>query len=281
MGRAALLQMASGPDPEGNLQVVRERLTTLVERGPDLVLTPENALVLGGPEDYRRVAEPLGEGPLQAEMAGLARRHRIWLGVGSFPIRDPAGDLRATLLLYGPDGALRAHYEKLHLFDVEVAGDRGGEAFRYRESDSYRPGDREVVVETPLGPMGLSICYDLRFPGLYAHLRELGAAVLAVPAAFTRATGEAHWELLLRARAVETQCHVLAAAQGGKHPDGRETWGHSMAVDPWGRVLAVAGPDDPGVVVDLDPAETLRIRASMPLGEHARHRARRGEHFEG
>ncbi len=263
--------MNSGPDPGANLEALSGLLRGI--RGPEvgLVVTPENALVLGSTEDYRAAAEELGQGPVQVELAGLARRHSVWLWVGSFPVRSEDGRLGATSLVFDDSGRLRAHYRKLHLFDVEVAGDRDGRSHRYRESDAFAPGDREVVVETPLGRVGATICYDLRFPGLFTRLRSLGAEMLVVPAAFTRATGEAHWELLLRARAVETQCFVLAPAQGGKHPDGRETWGHSMAVDPWGRVLGSLDREPGILTVELDRAEIGRVRSAMPLSEHARH----------
>ena len=182
-------------------------------------------------------------------------------------MRAEDGEVYATSLLYDDQGALAAHYEKQHLFDVEVAGDRS-----YRESDAYARGRREVVAETPLGKLGLTICYDLRFPQLFHQLRHAGAELMAVPAAFTRLTGEAHWEVLLRARAIETQCFVLAPAQGGSHDDGRETWGHAMAVDPWGRVLGVAAPGIGALVVDLDRSELDAVRGRMPVAEHRRYR---------
>lgn len=271
MVRVALVQMTSGPEPAGNLESLAGLLAGLPP-GVDLVLTPENTLVLGGTEAYRSAAEPLGEGPSQAALAGLARRCGSWLSVGSHPIRAADGRVHATTLVFDAQGTRRAHYEKLHLFDVEVAGDRGGEPYRYMESDAFAPGGREVVVETPAGRVGLAICYDLRFPGLFTRLRGAGAQLLAVPAAFTRTTGEAHWEVLLRARAIETQCFVLAPAQVGTHPDGRETYGHSMVVDPWGRILDRA-PAGPGLrVVELDLARLDEVRARMPLALHARHR---------
>lgn len=274
LDRVALIQMNSGPDPEANLADLSHRLRGLKQAHPDLraVFTPENALVLGRTRDYQSAAEPLGAGPCQEAVAALAREHSLWILLGSLPIRGEDGGLRATSLLYDPGGDLQAHYEKLHLFDVEIPGDRDGKAFRYRESDAFRPGDREVVAESPVGRLGLSICYDLRFPSLFGRLRTLGAEVILVPAAFTEVTGEAHWETLLRARAVETQCFVLAPAQTGTHPDGRTTWGHSMAVDPWGRVLGVS-PEGPGeLVVSLDLEELRRVRRNMPVEEHRRYR---------
>lgn len=270
MSRVALVQMCSGPDPEENLAALGELLEGADLAGVDLVLTPENALVLGEPAVYGRAAEAPGDGPAQAGAAELARRHGVWLALGSFPLRGEGGGVHAASLLLDDTGARRATYEKLHLFDVEVAGDRGGAAFRYAESDAFRAGERVVTAMTPAGELGLAICYDLRFPPLFAALREAGAELLAVPAAFTYATGEAHWEVLLRARAIETQCFVLAAAQDGKHPDGRTTWGHSMAVDPWGKVLACAPPGPGVLVVDLDLGGLPDLRARMPVTSHAR-----------
>lgn len=276
MPRVALLQLTSGPDPATNLGALRALLEDLGGPTPAMIFTPENALVLGPPEEYTRVAEPLGDGPVQAEVAALARSVGTWLAVGSFPIRDPQGAVRATSLVYDGDGQLRAHYEKLHLFDVEVEGDRDGKAFAYRESDAFQPGDREVVLDSPAGALGLTICYDLRFPPLFANLRRRGAEVLAVPAAFTRVTGEAHWQTLLRARAIETQCYVLAPAQTGTHPDGRQTWGHTLAIDPWGAVLGVL-EEGPGVLqVDLDLERLAGVRARMPVADHARYRSQLG-----
>lgn len=269
--RVALLPLCSGPEPGPNLDAIAAGIAGLKDRGVAAVFTPENAACLGGPADYRRVAEPLGEGPVQARFAELARREGVWLAVGSFPIRAAGGGLRATSLLYDATGRRVAAYEKLHLFDVEVPGDRDGKPFRYAESDAYEPGGGEVLVDTPFGSLGLTICYDLRFPALFTSLRDRGAEVIAVPAAFTAVTGEAHWEVLLRARAIETQCFVLAAGQGGEHPDGRRTWGHSMAIDPWGRVLGVAVESGP-LVVDLDRGMLGDVRARMPLREHARYR---------
>jgi predicted amidohydrolase len=266
MTRAALLQMTSGSDFQANADALAARMADVAEAEPQLVLAPENALCLGPPSLYRERAEPLGEGPMQEHAATLAREHGTWLLLGSAPIRSEDGAVHATSLLYDGEGKLQAHYEKQHLFDVEVPGDRA-----YRESEAYDHGSREVVVDTPLGKLGLSICYDLRFPQLYHQLRHAGAELLAVPAAFTRITGEAHWEVLLRARAIETQCFVLAPAQGGTHDDGRETWGHACAVDPWGRVLGVAAPGTGALVVDLDRAELDKVRSRMPVAEHRRY----------
>lgn len=267
MTRAALLQMTSGSDFQANADALAQRLADVAEAQPQLVLAPENALCLGPPELYVERAEPLGEGPMQEHAAALASEHGTWLLLGSAPIRAEGGRIFATSLLYDDSGNLQAHYEKQHLFDVEVEGDRA-----YKESDAYSHGSREVVAETPIGPLGLSICYDLRFPQLYHQLRHAGAELLAVPAAFTRVTGEAHWEVLLRARAIETQCFVLAPAQGGTHDDGRETWGHACAIDPWGKVLGVAAPGTGALIVDLDRAELAAVRRRMPVADHRRYR---------
>jgi predicted amidohydrolase len=275
MPRVALVQLTSGPEVGPNLETLGTHLETLRrEHDPvDMIFTPENALVLGATTDYQRAAEPLEEGPTQIQVAQLAREHGLWLSLGSFPIREASGKLKATTLVYDNQGVLQAYYQKIHLFDVEVPGDRDGRAYSYRESDIFSEGHQEVLADTPVGKLGLSICYDLRFPALYTRLRELGAEALAIPAAFTQVTGQAHWEILLRARAIETQCYVLAPAQEGLHPDGRYTWGHSMVVDPWGRILAAAGAKESLLVTELDLQEIEQVRTRMPLAAHARFQA--------
>ena len=174
--------------------------------------------------------------------------------------------MTTTALLFDDQGCCRAHYDKLHMFDVEVADKHHS----YRESDTFRPGEEVKVVPTPFGNIGLSICYDVRFPQLYAALREQGADIIVVPAAFTKVTGQAHWDILLRARAVETQCWIVAAAQWGKHSRGRETWGHSMVIDPWGQVVACQKEGVGVLTADLDLDLCRTVRTNMPLVEHAR-----------
>jgi nitrilase len=211
--------------------------------------------------DKLAVREPDGEGPQQAFLARLARDHRIWVIGGTVPVAcgDP-GRVRSASLVYGPDGQRLARYDKIHLF----AFARGDE--NYDEAKTIEPGTTPAAFSLPCGRIGLSVCYDLRFPELYRSLGEL--ALIVVPAAFTATTGAAHWHLLLRARAVENQCYVLAAAQGGTHPGGRRTYGHSMLVDPWGTIVAECA-EGPGIVVgDVDPARLDEVRSQLPALAH-------------
>lgn len=267
-----LVQMNSGPNPEANLAWLRQELTPAspeTEESPWIFL-PENALALGTPDQIAGVAEPFGEGPCQEALSQLSKDLGAYLVVGSFPIEVPRGGREATCLVFDPQGVCQARYGKLHLFDVEVVGDRDGKDFSYRESDSYRPGLAPQLASLGGIQLGLSICYDLRFPGLFQFYRQEGAQVLSIPAAFTQVTGEAHWEVLLRARAIETQCFVVAAGQTGTHPDGRSTFGHSLVVDPWGKVLLDAGIE-PGVfALSLDLESLARVRARMPVAQHRR-----------
>ena len=265
---AAAVQMASGPHVDANLLEAGRLVAQAVEAGARLVVLPENFAFLGARErDKLAVREAEGEGPIQAFLSQQAARHGIWLVGGTIPLAtaDPSR-VRAACLLYGPDGKAVARYDKMHLFDVEVPD--SGE--RYTESETIEPGDGPVVAETPLGRVGLAVCYDLRFPELFRAMVDRGMELLAVPSAFTAVTGRAHWELLVRARAVENQCHVIAAAQGGYHVDGRETHGDSMIVDPWGTVLGRL-PRGAGIVVaDLDPERTREIRGRFPALAHRR-----------
>ncbi len=219
-----------------------------------------------GPEPERPgAAEPL-DGPTLARMAELARELRIDLLAGSVLEQGaPGGRLYNTSTLFGPDGQRRAVYRKIHLFDVDV-----GDGNTYRESDAVAPGGEVVVAETALGKLGMSVCYDLRFPELYRKHAERGATILAVPAAFTLMTGKDHWEVLLRARAIENQCYVIAPAQWGRHSEKRQTFGHALVVDPWGLVTAMV-PDREGIAVaELDAARLEQIRRDLPCLQHRR-----------
>lgn len=262
-----VLQLNSQPDWTPNRAAIGQLLASLPAARPALVLLPENFACLGSRDTYQALAEPLGDGPIQQQLAAWSREHDLWLVAGSLPTRI-AGEprLHTTTLLYDPQGQLRAHYHKIHLFDVDVADSHG----RYRESESFAPGEQAVVVETPFGGVGLSICYDVRFPELYRRLRAQGADILLVPAAFTAVTGAAHWQPLLQARAIENQCYVLAANQCGTHAGGRQTWGHSMIIDPWGEVRACQ-PETPGwQAIPLQPELLTRVRSTMPVLQHAR-----------
>ena len=197
--------------------------------------------------------------------ATLARKHKIWLHIGSLAIKVSPDRAANRSFLIDPKGEIVARYDKIHMFDVDLAD---GES--YRESRSYRAGDLAILADLPWGRLGLSVCYDLRFPALYRALAEAGASFLAIPSAFTRQTGEAHWNVLMRARAIENGCFVLAAAQGGTHENGRETYGHSIVVDPWGQVLAESEAE-PGVLfADIDPAAVAAARARIPSLQHGR-----------
>lgn len=267
MNRVAAIQMASGPNVEANLDEAGRLIEQAVEAGAELVGLPENFGLIGMHErDKLAHAEAEGEGPMQDFLSRTARRHGIWLVGGTVPLATPAGDrIRQSLLMYDPDGRQVARYDKMHLFDVRL---EGGET--YRESSTIEPGDTPAAVDTPLGRIGLTICYDLRFPELYRHLMEDGASILLVPSAFTKVTGRAHWEPLLRARAIENLAWVIAPAQGGYHANKRETWGHTMIVDPWGAVMAEQESGSGAVVADLDPDRLANTRRNFPVLGHRR-----------
>jgi predicted amidohydrolase len=257
--RAACVQLTARPDKAENLA----RAQTLVERaagdGARLVLLPEK---WNGVGDLAALAEPLEGGESVEAMAAWARRHGLWLVGGSITERrDGRQRLSNTCCVFAPDGELAAVYRKIHLFDVEV----GGKV--YRESDAEEPGDEPVLADAAW-PVGLSVCYDLRFPALYAWLAAAGAEILTVPANFTLATGRDHWHVLLRARAIESQCYVLAAGQVGEPLPGRPSYGRSLIVDPWGTVLAEAPDEETVVVADLDRERLRRIRATLPSLAH-------------
>lgn len=260
--KVAAVQMVSTPSVEENLASAGQEIARAAAEGARLVALPEYFCFMGRADrDKLAVAEQAGEGPIQDFLSGAARRHGIWLAGGTLPLRCPDPQrVFNTQLVYGPDGALLARYDKIHLFNFT----KGEES--YDEAAAIRPGTQVSRFEAPCGPVGLSVCYDLRFPELYRALGDL--ALVLVPAAFTYTTGRAHWELLLRARAVENQCYVLAPAQGGAHPNGRRTWGHSMLVDPWGEVVDVL-PEGAGVVGGtIDPERLRSVRASLPAWRH-------------
>lgn len=261
--RVAAVQMVSGDDVAANLAQAAPLVDEAAAAGAKLVLLPENFGFMGRrPADKLAIREHDGSGPQQDFLAESARRHRIFVIGGSVPIDggDPAR-VRQSLLVYGPEGARAARYDKIHLFRF-THGDED-----YDEAMTITAGATPAAIDTAAGRVGLSICYDVRFPELYRALGDV--ALIVVPAAFTARTGAAHWDLLLRTRAVENQCYVLAAAQGGVHPGGRRTYGHSMLVDPWGEVVAVRADDGPGVVVgDIDPARIASVRQSLPALAH-------------
>ncbi len=257
---AAAVQMRSGISVDANIAAGEAMIREAVRQGAQYVLTPEmtNVLDRERPRLLATVA-PEERDPALARFRALAQELGIHLHIGSMAIRLSAEGVANRAFLIGPGGDILARYDKIHAFDADLAG---GES--YRESRLYRPGDTAVAADLPWTRLGLTICYDVRFPQLYRALAKAGAEMLAVPAAFTRTTGEAHWHVLLRARAIETGSWVVAAAQGGSHEDGRETYGHSMIVDPWGRIVAEA-EREPGVIVaEIDPAASLTARAAIP-----------------
>ena len=266
--RAGLVQLNAGPDIEPNLEAARPLVTRAArDEGAALVCLPENAAFMAfGREMVMARARTEEAHPALAAMREWAADLGIWLLAGTLAVKVPGEERVANRsFLLDPDGGIAARYDKLHMFDVDLGG---GES--YRESALYRPGDTAVVAETPWGGLGMTVCYDVRFPHLYRRLAEAGARLLTVPSAFTVPTGEAHWHVLLRARAIETGCFVLAPAQCGTHHKGRRTYGHSLIVDPWGTVLADGG-ETPGVVAaDLDLAMVDGMRERIPSLRHAR-----------
>jgi deaminated glutathione amidase len=264
--RVAAIQMTSGPDVTANLEQARVLLEEAAGRGARLAALPENFSFMGLKDaDKRALAETDGRGPAQDFLAASARRLRLWIVGGTVPIAAGGdGRVAAASLVYSSDGERLARYDKIHLFDVDIPG--RGES--YRESAHVAAGSEPAVVDTPLGRLGLSVCYDVRFPELYRHLSSAGAQLLAVPSAFTSPTGRAHWETLLRARAIENLCYVLAPAQSGFHPSGRETYGDSMIVDYWGRVLQRLPRGRGCAVADIDLEGQANVRESFPALAH-------------
>jgi predicted amidohydrolase len=264
--RAGLVQMRTGLDPAANLDAAVKLIGEAKAAGADYVQTPEmtNIMELRRERLFAAIVSEEADRSLAA-FRELARKLSIYLHVGSLAIKL-AGDRAANRsFLIDRDGDVIARYDKIHMFDVDLAN---GES--YRESRNFRPGELAVATDLPWGRLGLTICYDLRFPSLYRALAEGGASFLSIPAAFTRQTGEAHWHVLVRARAIENGCFVLAAAQGGAHENGRETYGHSLIVDPWGRILA-EGSVDPGIVMaEIDPAAVAAARGRVPSLQHGR-----------
>lgn len=263
----ALLQLCSGEQVRDNLAQIEQQIKQL-NAGVKLVMTPENALLFSNAPAYREHAEQEGNGPLQQAVREMARRYGVWLLVGSMPLisREDPKRITTSSLLFDDQGEIRGRYDKMHMFDVDINDIHA----HYRESDTYQHGQQLTVVDTPVGRLGMTICYDLRFPGLYQALRAQGAELISVPAAFTRVTGEAHWEILLRARAIENQCVILAPAQVGRHGATRRTWGHSMVVDSWGNVLAENPDAVSALKVRVDTGKLKTVRIQMPVMQHNR-----------
>jgi len=265
--KAGLIQLRSGLAPGANTDATVKLIGEARSAGCHYVLTPEMTNIIAASRDqlFSTIVEEYADTSL-ATLREIARKLGMYVHIGSLSIKLSKERAANRSFLIDPKGEIAARYDKIHMFDVNL-----GSGESYRESSSYRSGESAVLADLPWGRVGLTICYDLRFPALYRALAEAGATLLTIPSAFTRKTGEAgHWHVLVRARAIENGCFVFAAAQGGKHESGRETYGHSLIVDPWGRILA-EGDSEPGVVIaEIDPAEVAKARGRIPSLEHGR-----------
>jgi predicted amidohydrolase len=264
--RVGLIQMRSGRTPRANIDAAIKLIHEAKAAGADYVQTPEMTNIMEVKREtlFAALADEEHD-PSLAAFRDAARTHRLWVHVGSLALKVTPDKAVNRSFLIDPHGEIAARYDKIHMFDVDLAG---GES--YRESRSYRPGDLAISADLPWGRLGLTICYDLRFPALYRALAEAGASFLAIPSAFTRQTGEAHWHVLMRARAIENTCYVLAAAQGGRHENGRETFGHSLVIDPWGRIVAEGGDEPCVVMAEVAPAGIVTARTRIPSLQHGR-----------
>ncbi len=258
--KVGLVQMRSGVDPQANLTSALSAIEAAADAGADYVLTPEmtNIMEIKREKLFAAIADEEHD-PMLAALRAAARKLSIFMHIGSLAVKVSADKAANRSFLIDRRGDVVARYDKIHMFDVDLAN---GES--YRESRSYRAGDLAVVADLPWGRLGVTVCYDLRFPALYRALAEAGASFLSIPAAFTKQTGEAHWHVLMRARAIENGCFVFAAAQGGKHENGRETFGHSLVVDPWGQIIAEAGTEPGVIVAEVDPAQVAAARSRIP-----------------
>ncbi|MBI1422697.1 MAG: carbon-nitrogen hydrolase family protein [Gammaproteobacteria bacterium] len=264
----AAIQMVSGPERDINLAQAGELIKRAAQQGAKLIVLPENFAHMGIAEtDKLALREQPGDGPIQTFLSQQAQQHGVWLVGGTIPMAgaDPKR-VRAACLLYDDRGAQVARYDKIHLFDVSLSETNE----TYRESDTIEPGDQMQVVQTPFGRIGLAVCYDLRFPEMFRAMAHHGLDLIVLPAAFTATTGLAHWEVLLRARAVENLCYVAASGQGGHHANGRDTFGHSMIIDPWGKVLAQTEQGAGLVTATLDPTLIQRLQRNFPALQHRR-----------
>ncbi len=265
--KVACIQMASGPNVQGNLNEVERLIQRAVANGAELVVLPENFAQMANEPEKLKIAETEGLGPIQEFLSEIAERYNIWLAGGSIPIKTGSQNrVRSSLFLFDNNGALVERYDKIHLYDVKLP--QSGE--EYQESIVIEPGNRVVVADTPFGRVGLAICYDIRFPELFRKLLDQGMEILLVPSAFTAVTGKAHWQSLMQARAIENQCYVAAAAQGGYHLNGRETYGHSMIIDPWGTVLDCLPSGAGFALAEIDRIKLESTRENFPAISHRR-----------
>ena len=264
--KAAMIQMRAGLEPAANIDAAVKLIGEAKAAGADYVQTPEMTNILAARREqlFAKIVDEDADAALAA-FRDLARKLGIFLHIGSLAIKFSPEKAVNRGFLIDPQGDIAARYDKIHMFDVDLAN---GES--YRESNNYQPGESAILSDLPWGRLGLTICYDLRFPALYRALAEAGATMLAIPSAFTQQTGEAHWHVLNRARAIENGCFVLAAAQGGKHENGRETFGHSLIVDPWGRILAEGGTEPGIVMAEINPAAVATARGRIPSLQHGR-----------
>jgi len=267
MSLCAAIQMASSPNVNSNLIEAERLIAEAAKAGAKLVALPENFALMGHDEfDKIKQKESDGEGLIQNFLASTAKKYSVWIFAGTMPIADPNNEQKviAACLVYNAEGERVARYDKIHLFDVKVP-DSDEE---YRESHTITKGEKPLVLDTPFGKIGIAICYDLRFPELFRSMLKEGVEIFIIPAAFTEKTGAAHWELLLRARAVENLCYVIAPNQGGYHVNGRQTFGHSMVIDPWGKILDCHKHNAGVALADIDLVRLHKTRGSFPVLEH-------------
>lgn len=265
MSKVAAIQMASAPQREANLMEASRLIQQAKQQGAELVVLPENFPIMGVNEsDKVDIREPYKDGRIQNFLSDQAKKHKIWIVGGTVPIEcDDPNKILAACIVYNAEGEVVARYDKIHLFDVELGNDES-----YKESETIANGNELVVVDTPFGKLGLAICYDLRFPELFRQLVDKGAEIIAIPSAFTATTGKSHWEVLVRARAIENLCYVIAADQGGYHLNGRNTYGDSMVVDPWGNVLNRLSQGAGVVIADIDLGRMEKTRRTFPCLQH-------------
>jgi len=266
MNKIAAIQMASGSNVSANLIEVEREIRKASEAGAGLIVLPENFSMMGHVDaDQIEVAEEEGDSPVQHFLSEQAKKYNVWLIAGTIPIKSSnEKKVYAACLIYNNQGQFIKRYNKIHLFDVYL--ESHGET--YIESETFEAGEEVVVVETPFGKVGLAICYDLRFPELFRKLVQMGSEIIVVPSAFTAVTGKAHWEVLLRARAIENLCYIVAPNQGGYHVNGRETYGHSMIVDPWGGILDILPQGAGYVIADIDIGNVKKLRKNFPVLGH-------------
>lgn len=268
MSYVAAIQMASGPNVNANMIEAERLIGDAVANGAQLVVLPENFCFLGQTEaDMLNIAETDGDGPMQDFLAQQSAKHGVWIVGGTVPMQGSDDKhVRMACMVFNEKGERVARYDKIHLFDVHI--DASNES--YNESESIEPGDEVVVIETPFGRMGIAICYDLRFPELFRHMLDAGMELIVLPSAFTATTGRVHWEVLVRARAVENLCYVVAADQGGFHINGRETHGDSMIVDPWGQILDHLPSGSGYILAEMNREQVSKVRKNFPATEHRR-----------